>query len=295
VADYYPFGKILREWAPCQIERYLTTYHERDKASGYDYRGARFYDSDLGRFVSVDPLAEDFVYLTTYQYASNDPIANIDLDGLEGMHFMETLGNGSKRHVIEKNIIVLTKAPKAIPSGASSEKVEKIKKQNERRARSNEAKVAAVESELNNFFNGGDGQAMSSNGEAVRFQFNVTGMEVENTNGFGTPEEAREVAIENGVPGGKPPFDGAFGEVAPAAIVTTKPTLQSRTDKISIEVDDTAGATAHEVGHTLMRNRGGQRAEESKPGSGGLMTDPPGLIKASEVDKMLENAVEKKN
>ena len=37
----------------------------------------------MARFVSVDPLAEDFFYLTTYQYAGNTPIQAIDLDGLE--------------------------------------------------------------------------------------------------------------------------------------------------------------------------------------------------------------------
>ena len=48
----------------------------------YDY-DFRWYDPAVGRFVSVDPLAEDFAQLTTYQYASNSPIAGIDLDGLE--------------------------------------------------------------------------------------------------------------------------------------------------------------------------------------------------------------------
>jgi len=52
----------------------------------YDY-GFRWYDPVVARFVSVDPLAEQFYYLTTFQYASNDPIANIDLDGLEGTRF----------------------------------------------------------------------------------------------------------------------------------------------------------------------------------------------------------------
>ena len=30
-------------------------------------------------------IAEKFYYLSPYQYASNDPINNIDLDGLEGV------------------------------------------------------------------------------------------------------------------------------------------------------------------------------------------------------------------
>ena len=48
-----------------------------------DY-GMRIYDVRLGRFLSVDPLAPRFPMLTPYQYASNNPIFNIDIDGLEG-------------------------------------------------------------------------------------------------------------------------------------------------------------------------------------------------------------------
>ncbi|MEO0727209.1 MAG: RHS repeat-associated core domain-containing protein, partial [Bacteroidota bacterium] len=82
VADYYPFGKILREWAACDVERYLTTYHERDKESGYDYRGARFYDSDLGRFLSIDPLAMTYAAWSTYHYAADNPVLITDPTGM---------------------------------------------------------------------------------------------------------------------------------------------------------------------------------------------------------------------
>jgi len=44
------------------------------------------YDPQIGRFFRVDPLAEKFYYLTPYQYASNNPVTNIDLDGLEGIN-----------------------------------------------------------------------------------------------------------------------------------------------------------------------------------------------------------------
>lgn len=43
----------------------------------YDY-GARFYDVQLGRFTGIDPIAEDYYYITPYNYAENSPIANID-------------------------------------------------------------------------------------------------------------------------------------------------------------------------------------------------------------------------
>jgi len=48
-----------------------------------DY-GMRVYDPRAGRFMSVDPLTKKYAFLTPYQYASNNPIHNIDIDGLEG-------------------------------------------------------------------------------------------------------------------------------------------------------------------------------------------------------------------
>jgi len=52
----------------------------------YDY-GARFYDPQIGRFTTIDPLTEKFYFLTPYQYGSNNPVTNIDIDGLEGVPF----------------------------------------------------------------------------------------------------------------------------------------------------------------------------------------------------------------
>jgi RHS repeat-associated protein len=49
----------------------------------YDY-GFRIYDPRLGKFMTVDPLTKKYPELTPYQFASNCPIQNIDLDGLEG-------------------------------------------------------------------------------------------------------------------------------------------------------------------------------------------------------------------
>ena len=47
-----------------------------------DY-GMRIYDPRLVRFLSVDPITEEYPELTPYQFASNRPIDGIDLDGLE--------------------------------------------------------------------------------------------------------------------------------------------------------------------------------------------------------------------
>ena len=60
---------------------------ENDKDFGtagltQDY-GFRLYNPAIAKFLSVDPLAPSYPFLTPYQFASNRPIDCIDLDGLE--------------------------------------------------------------------------------------------------------------------------------------------------------------------------------------------------------------------
>lgn len=84
VADYFPYGKILREYvntASGNPEKFLSTQHERDLESGLDYRGARFYDSDIARFLSTDPLATKYPSWSPYNFVMGNPIIFIDPDG----------------------------------------------------------------------------------------------------------------------------------------------------------------------------------------------------------------------
>ena len=46
----------------------------------YDF-GARIYDSRLGRFLSRDPKADEFPWMSPYVFAANNPIKNIDVYG----------------------------------------------------------------------------------------------------------------------------------------------------------------------------------------------------------------------
>ena len=44
------------------------------------------------RFTGVDPISEQFAHLSTYNYASDNPISNVDLHGLQGVNFTEFMG-----------------------------------------------------------------------------------------------------------------------------------------------------------------------------------------------------------
>ncbi len=80
MSDYFPYGKVLRHYNVTE-ERFLTTQHERDQETGLDYRGARYYDNEVGRFLSLDPKANEYPSLSDYVYVGNNPIAFIDPDG----------------------------------------------------------------------------------------------------------------------------------------------------------------------------------------------------------------------
>ncbi len=94
VIDYFPYGKVLREFQNGDKERYLTTQHERDSETGLDYRGARYYDGDVGRFLSLDPKASDYPSLSDYCYVAGNPIIFIDPDGKDfRIYYNDSEGN----------------------------------------------------------------------------------------------------------------------------------------------------------------------------------------------------------
>lgn len=94
--NYYPFGMDYHDANTLQGDnKYLYNGKELQTdfdLNWYDY-GARFYDAQLGRWHSVDPMAEKYNQLSPYVYVANNPTLLMDPDGERIWLFY---GNGKK-------------------------------------------------------------------------------------------------------------------------------------------------------------------------------------------------------
>jgi len=77
-----PFGEDwVDERSTTWNSIYTFTGKEKDTETGYHNFGARYYDSGLSIWLSVDPMAEKYPHQTNYVYCSNNPVLIIDPNG----------------------------------------------------------------------------------------------------------------------------------------------------------------------------------------------------------------------
>ncbi|GBD99837.1 tRNA nuclease WapA precursor [bacterium BMS3Abin07] len=139
-ADYKPFGE---DWnVPVYPENNRTFVgKERDKETGLHYFGARYYKSEIGRFLSPDPVGPvdpqtgklnglilaNPQRLNPYAYGLNNPYKYVDPDG----RIIEVIGNEKEKEIIKRDIGKLKhKSPtanKLIKKIEQSEEIVEIK------------------------------------------------------------------------------------------------------------------------------------------------------------------------
>ena len=90
VNHYYPFGGVFASSASVQPYKY--NGKELDREIGldwYDY-GARHYDAVLGRFLTVDLMADKCWQWSPYAYCLDNPVKYIDFNGETPRVYIET-------------------------------------------------------------------------------------------------------------------------------------------------------------------------------------------------------------
>jgi RHS repeat-associated protein len=96
-ATYAPYGEIRTEQGTVDPLAKFSG-KERDSESQLDYFGARYYDRNIYRFISVDPKIDfadsvhDSQRLNLYPYCGNKPIVFVDPDGLSHLEYYHLLG-----------------------------------------------------------------------------------------------------------------------------------------------------------------------------------------------------------
>ena len=94
---YDAFGNILSETDagddPVTDNDHIFgfTGRERDKESDLNYYRNRYYDPSTGRFLTADPIRDDFE--NSYRYVNNNPVSNTDPSGLEKRVFSQIIAN----------------------------------------------------------------------------------------------------------------------------------------------------------------------------------------------------------
>jgi len=94
--QYFPYGELFVSQRNSSFDsRYKFSAKELDNETGYSYFGARYYDSDLSVWLSVDPMAGKYPSISPYAYCANNPLTYIDPDGREiRIYYKEKRGIG---------------------------------------------------------------------------------------------------------------------------------------------------------------------------------------------------------
>jgi|GEM_PF-6459170 len=93
--QYLPFGETFVDQQNGYDSRYTFSAKEKDDETQYSYFGARYYDSDLSVWLTVDPMARKYAGVSPYAYSLNNPIVFKDPDGRDVVVAVQDAGTSS--------------------------------------------------------------------------------------------------------------------------------------------------------------------------------------------------------
>jgi RHS repeat-associated protein len=224
------------------VNKFTFNNKEKQVETGWlDFKW-RFSDPTLGRFWVIDRLAEKFYPLSTYQFASNNPITLVELDGLEGVRH-DIVYKDAKGKEQTKTVVEMTVHVGVGKDGYTAEEAQ------------------TVISNLNSQYNRG----FKVDGKKVEFNFN---METYNSDEKTVTDKAKEIRKETTVDALSPTSLNEKGDPLQvkavtgyvlgkdASIPTSNPKLQGTTNvngtRINPKADDIRHTEAHEIGHFML-------------------------------------------
>ena len=94
---YLPFGE---DWVDERNSSWKAPYtfsgKEKDVETGYGYFGARYYNSGLSIWLSVDPMSDKYPSMSPYNYCANNPVILVDPDGRYPWPISYKYNNGTR-------------------------------------------------------------------------------------------------------------------------------------------------------------------------------------------------------
>ncbi len=114
--SYYPFGMLMDGLPNTDVSlanKYLYNGKELQTDFGldwYDY-GARFYDTELGRFHTIDPLSEKYSFQSPFVYGADNPVRFVDFMGMSASPIYDPEGNllGTDNQGLQGDAIIMKK------------------------------------------------------------------------------------------------------------------------------------------------------------------------------------------
>jgi RHS repeat-associated protein len=130
---YYPFGLTMAAIS-CNALDFGNPANKRNKfqdqefnedlgIKGYEFK-FRMHDPGIGRFWQIDPLADKYVYNSTYAFSENKVTSHIELEGLEAV-----LPEDKKGWATTIDDILPKKAPQSVPESNQTSTIKKAKEE----------------------------------------------------------------------------------------------------------------------------------------------------------------------
>jgi len=82
--QYLPYGELFISQRNSEKfdSRYKFTAKELDNETSYTYFGARYYDSELSGWLSIDPMSDKRSWVSPYSYCQWNPLILVDPSGM---------------------------------------------------------------------------------------------------------------------------------------------------------------------------------------------------------------------